>query len=105
MYSRGVSESFPIFSDIFCTASDDNVSQEINLIAHHFQSSKKSFRNYLPLPDANNRYIRDPFDVDIKRVKNLTANEENSFAELPFYTSLRSSFIQYSISDSWLHVK
>ena len=90
----------------FLAVSNDNLSEEIrNLFIQHLQGLKNSFRDYFPLPDVNNKWIRDPFHVDVKNVKDLTSNEENSLVELSCDTSLRSSFIQYNLSDFWLHVK
>jgi hypothetical protein len=71
--------------------SDDNFFQEVrNHIIQHLQILKNCFRDYFPLPNANNKWINDPFNVDVKG-----ASEGNSFAELSCDTS-RSSFIQYN---------
>ncbi|XP_013788783.1 zinc finger BED domain-containing protein 5-like [Limulus polyphemus] len=74
----GVFESFPTLCD-FLAVSDDDFSEEIrNLFIQHLQGLKNSFRDYFPLPDANNKWIRDPFHVDVKNVKDLTSNEQKS---------------------------
>jgi hypothetical protein len=101
----GVSELFPIYSD-FITASSDNLPQEIiNLIIQHLQSLKNCFRDCFPIPDASNKWVRNPFNVDVKSGKDVNASEENSLVELLCDTSLGSSSIQDTLSDFWLHVK
>lgn len=66
------------------------------------QGLKINFRDYFPPYDANNKWIRDPFYVD---VKGLTAKEENSLVELSCDASLRSRFSSYDLSDFWLLLK
>ena len=98
-------ESFPRLYD-FLGTSEENISEEIkSLFIQHLQGLKISFKDYFPPHDGNNKWIRDPFHVTVKDVKELTAREENSLIELSCDTSLRSRFSRYNLSDFWLLLK
>lgn len=65
---NGEFDSFPTLDD-FLTASDNNLSQEIKtLIFEHLKSLKNNFRDNFPLPGTNNKWIKDPFNVDVKKI-------------------------------------
>ena len=61
--------------------------------------------DYFPPCDANNKWIWDPFQVDVKDVKKLTTKEENSLVELSCDTSLKSCFSRNDLRDCWLLLK
>jgi hypothetical protein len=74
-------ESFPTLGDVLTTF-DGDLSQEIgNLTIQHSQSLKNNCRVYFPLPDVNNKCIRDLFHVDVKK---LTESGENSPVKLSY---------------------
>jgi hypothetical protein len=79
-----VSQSFSVLCD-FPTASDVDLSQELRNLFDQHLGLKNSFRDYFPFPDVSNRWIGDPFNVDVKYVQYLTATEEN-ILELPYDT-------------------
>ena len=97
----GVFEPFPTLCD-FLETSEENISEEIrNLFTQQLQDLKISFRDYFPPCDANNKWIWDPFHVDV----NELTTKENSLVELSCDTSLQSCFSRNNLSDFWLLLK
>ena len=104
-FQSSMFESFPTLSD-FLTISQTKLSDELkSIFIEHLQNLKNSLRDYFPVLDPSDMWIRNPFMVDVNEIKGLSADERNSFVGLSQDVLLKSHFGQCSLWDFWSHTK
>lgn len=104
-FQSAMFESFPTLSDFLAT-SQTKLSEEIkSVFIDHLQSLKINLRDYFPVLDSNDRWIRDPFLADVNEIKDLSAEEKSSFVSLSCDVLMKSHFSQNCLADFWFRAK
>jgi hypothetical protein len=76
----------------------------LEFFTQHLQDLQCSFSEYFPPRAESKNWIKDPFNVDIDKLMELTAAEENGLIEISMDSALKLPFKENSLVNFWLHV-
>jgi hypothetical protein len=77
----------------------------LEIFTQHLQDLRCSFRKYFPSRDESKNCIKDPFNVDLHKLRGLAVAEENDLIEISTNSALKIQSKENSLANFWLHVR
>jgi hypothetical protein len=93
---------FETLNDFVIASGEELEPQVIDIMKEHLMGLKSNFHTSFPDPDLHMEWVRNPFATyDIK----LSSGQEDGLIDLKSDGTLKSEFLEKSLTDFWLHIR